>query len=162
MQDLSPFIEKLDYNVKLSWDGETGASVECDNCGNLRIDMPKEFSGNSRSTCPDQMFLASLGGCLLTTFLHFAKRLHLEVQDVNISVGGKVSLRKDVGYRVGPVEAIIRVMTHAEDVELAEKCSELARDYCHITRSIEDSVRVDVFIEVSASPICALAKKGKT
>jgi organic hydroperoxide reductase OsmC/OhrA len=152
MQDLPPFIEKLDYSVELSWDGETGASVECDNCGDLRIDMPEEFSGNGRSPCPDQLFLASLGGCLLTTFLHFAKRLQLEAQDINISVGGKVSLRKGVGYRVGPVEARIRVMTDAEDVELAEKCSELARDYCHITRSIEDSVRVDVSIEVTASP----------
>jgi organic hydroperoxide reductase OsmC/OhrA len=152
MRDLRPFIEKLDYSVELSWDGETGASVECDNCGDLRIDMPEEFSGNGRSPCPDQLFLASLGGCLLTTFLHFAKRLQLEVQDINISVGGKVSLRKGVGYRVGPVEARMRVMADAEDVELVEKCSELARDYCHITRSIEDSVRVDVSIEVTASP----------
>lgn len=151
MQDLYPFTKELDYRVELSWDGETGGSVECDDCGDLRIDMPEEFSGNGRSPCPDQLFLASLGGCLLTTFLHFAKRLQLEVKDVNIFVGGKIFLRKGVGYRIGLVEAKIRVMADAEDVELAEKCSELARDYCHITRSIEDAIRVDVFIEVSAS-----------
>jgi organic hydroperoxide reductase OsmC/OhrA len=137
--------------VELSWDGETGGSVECDDCGDLRIDMPEEFSGNGRSPCPDQLFLASLGGCLLTTFLHFAKRLQLEVQDVNIFVGGKIFLRKGVGYRIGLVEAKIRVMADTEDMELAEKCSELARDYCHITRSIEDAIRVDVSIEVLAS-----------
>ena len=151
MQDLPSFVKRLDYGVTLSWDGETGASVECDNCGDLKIDMPREFSGNGNGPCPDQLFLASLGGCLLTTFLHFAKRLHLEAKDVNISVGGNISLRKGVGYRVGQVEARIRVTADDEDAELAEKCSELARDYCHITRSIEDSVRVDVSVEVSAS-----------
>ena len=151
MQDLYPFTKELGYRVELTWDGETGGSVECDDCGDLRIDMPEEFSGNGQSPCPDQLFLASLGGCLLTTFLHFAKRLQLEVQDVNVFVEGKIFLRKGVGYRISLVEAKIRVIADAEDMELAEKCSELARDYCHITRSIEDSIQVDVSIEVLAS-----------
>lgn len=141
----------MDYHVDVLWDGETGGSVRCDKCDELRIDMPEDFEGHGRSPCPDQLFLASIGGCLLTTFIHFANRFQLGIGDLGISVEGEVSLIEGVGYRIRSVEVKVRVEADTEEVEVAEKCAELARDYCHITKSIENAIPVDVAIEVSST-----------
>jgi organic hydroperoxide reductase OsmC/OhrA len=148
---LNLFDDCLQYRVELKWDGKTGGTVECQNCGDLKIDMPQDFAGFGRSPCPDQLFLASIGGCLLTTFLHFARRLHLDVRDIRIPVREQISLRKSEGYRITAVEAEIQVDTDGEYVELAGRCAELARDYCHITRSMEASIPVNVSIKVHSA-----------
>ncbi|RLI10785.1 hypothetical protein DRO42_00040 [Candidatus Bathyarchaeota archaeon] len=144
------FKEHLSYQVNVDWDGASGGLVECENCGDLKLDMPCEFSGLERSPCPDQLFLAAIGGCLLTTFLHFKNRLNLDVEDVRITVSAEIDLKPSEGYRIGSVTAVMRIRADAEDAELARRCAELARDYCHITRSIEPSLPVDVAIEVTA------------
>ena len=144
------FKEHLSYQVNVDWDGASGGLVECENCGDLKLDMPREFSGLGRNPCPDQLFLAAIGGCLLTTFLHFRSRLKLDVEDVRIMVSAEIDLKPSEGYRIGSVNAVMRIRADAEDEELARRCAELARDYCHITRSIEPSLPVDVAIEVTA------------
>jgi len=147
---LVQFKEHLSYQVEVDWDGASGGLIECENCGDLKLDMPREFSGLGRSPCPDQLFLAAIGGCFLTTFLHFKNRLKLDVEDVRIMVSAEIDLKPSEGYRIGSVNAVMRIRADAEDAELARRCAELARDYCHITRSIEPSLPVGVAIEVTA------------
>ena len=99
----------LRYSSIVCWDKESGGEVSCKSTVDFKVDMPTEFSGEGRYPCPDQVFLASIGGCLLTTFLHFKRRLDLEVEDVRISVEGKVELVGAEGYRIERIDAILHV-----------------------------------------------------
>jgi len=146
------FEENLKYQVEIDWDGRSGGRVECENCGDLTLDTPREFSGLGRGPCPDQLFLAAVGGCLLTTFLHFRNRLKVDVEGVKITASTELALRQPEGYRIRCVKATMRVEAGEEDVDLARRCAELARDYCHITRSIEGSVPLEVSVEVAQPP----------
>jgi len=141
------FEKRLRYQAKVTWDRESGGLVECENCGDLRLDMPREFSGLGRSPCPDQLFLSAIGGCLLTTFLHFKRRLGLDVEGVDISVSAEIALDPSEGYRIRSIRAVMSVEADAEEADLARRCAELARDYCHITRSIESAIPLAVSIE---------------
>jgi len=140
----------LRYGAVVRWDKESGGEVSCKEAVGFKVDMPTEFSGRGRYPCPDQVFLASIGGCLLTTFLYFKRRLDLEAEDVRVSVDGEVALVGAEGYRIEWVEAILHVKAKSGEGDLARRCAELARDYCHITRTIEKALPVRVYVEVEA------------
>ena len=142
------FKKNLRYQVKVRWDGESGGFVECENCGDLKVDIPREFSGLGRSPCPDQLFLASIGGCLLTTLLHFKERFNLDIVDVNILVSEDITLSRSEGYRIRSIKAAMRVKADPRSTHIVKRCAELAKDYCHITRSIEACTPLDVSVEV--------------
>ena len=142
------FKKNLRYQVDLSWDGESGGFVGCENCDDLKVDVPREFTGLGRSPCPDQLFLASIGGCLLTTFLHFKGRFKIDVVDVNISIFEDITLIRSEGYRIRSVKAAMCVKGKPGDADIIKRCAELAKDYCHITKSIEGCIPLDVSVEV--------------
>ncbi len=142
------FKKNLRYQVKVNWDGESGGYVEGENCSDLRVDIPREFSGLGRSPCPDQLFLASIGGCLLTTFLHFKGRFNLDIEDVDILVSEDIILSRSEGYRIRSIKAAMRVKADSGSANIVKRCAELAKDYCHITRSIEACTPLDVSVEI--------------
>lgn len=139
----------LRYGAVVRWDKESGGEVSCKSAVDFRVDTPTEFSGQGQYPCPDQAFLASIGGCLLTTFLHFKRRLDLEVEDVRVSVDGEVALVGGEGYRIKGVEVILHIKAKSGG-DLARRCAELARDYCHIIRTIEKALPIKVYLEVEA------------
>lgn len=136
----------LHFDVKISWDGETGAIVKTDK-GIMNMDMPEEFGGMGRSPCPDEVFLSAIGGCLVTTFIFFKKRLGVDVKDLSVDVEGDVAF-VDGMYRITKVFARLRILTTESEKERAERCGRLAVEYCHITNSIKSSIKVDVTYEV--------------
>ena len=147
------YVEKIEYDSKIRWDKATGGIVEYDNYENMEFDTPTEFNGKGLAPCPDQLFLASIGGCLMNTFTHYARRLDLTFNDVCISLHASLSLDRD-GYRFDGIEAKIRIQAPEGCLELAERCGGLAERYCHITRSIESVIPVNIDIEVDSKSLC--------
>ena len=146
------FSQKLEYNATVKWDGETGGTVSCENCEELTVDIPKEHGGLGRSACPDQLFLAALGGCLLNTFIHFATRFKADFRDVQVHVNAKLELTPE-GYRFTEASSVITVYADEEDTMMAERCADLAVEYCHITRSIEEAINLKVSHRIVAKDI---------
>ena len=140
----------LRYGANVHWDGESGGDVSCKNPIDFRVDIPLEFSREGHYPCPDQVFLASIEGCLLTTFLDFKRRFDLEVKDVQVSVEGEVTLVGAEGYRIRWVEAVVHVNAGKGEENLVKRCAKLVRDYCHITRTIEKALPIRVYVEVEA------------
>ena len=141
------FKDSLEFDIEVKWDGETGGTINC-NEFEFYIDMPKDFEGNGRYPCPDQLFLSSIGGCILTTLLHFSKRFQASIDDIGVSLKGCLALDKKGGYRISLIEGEIAVFAQEDSVEIAERCAELAVEYCHITKSIEGVI--PIHIDVSA------------
>jgi len=138
----------LKYGASLIWDMESGGEVRIGKVHALKLGMDVEFGGKGRYPCPDELFLSALGGCLLTTFLWFKKRLKFNLEGLRISVEGTVSHVGPRGYRVTGIEAIINVETDEEGREKAQKCAELTQEYCHLTRSIDSAIPIKVSAEI--------------
>lgn len=135
--------DKLEFNVEVKWDGETGGLV---NVGGRRllIEIPKEFGGKGGNFCPDELLMASIGGCLLTTLIWLAKRLKVKLSDVEVQVKGIVEGGLS-GYEVSRVEASISVtIKRGEDKARVERLVKLAEEYCHITRALSQGVRLQL------------------
>jgi len=145
MPAIGPEVYKC--NVLVEWDGLTGGEARTTQ-HRLSFDMPKEFKGLGRSFCPDELLLSAVGGCLLTTFLHFKERFNLPLKKFKVDVRGEVK-SMDEGYRITRVEAKIEASAPEYEVERVKRFIELAKEYCHITRSLERCIVITVDITVS-------------
>ncbi len=137
--------EKLHYIAEAQWDKETGGEVTS-NEFKISFDTPRNHGGNERHPCPDQLFLASITGCLMNTFLYYRSHLGVETMDIRISAEAEIQLVNPLGYRVKEIDVHIHVWSTEEEVDLNTTCAERARDYCHLTKSIEKAIPINVTI----------------
>ncbi len=142
--------EKLKFRVKIQWDGRTGASVVTEGGKSFTIDTPKDFGGFGEGVCPDELFLASVGGCVLTTFLWFIRKRGIQIKDINLEAESDVELVKGA-YLLKKMKVKVKGYAPKEHVEGAKKCLDLAIAYCHISRSIEHCIPVEVVGEILVS-----------
>lgn len=144
--------DELEYNVEVKWDNQTGGEVDMGHFPILRLDMPVDFGGAGRYPCPDELFLSAVAACLLTTFLYFKKALKFHLQEYHVSAKQTIEKPGADGYRITGIDALIRVKVKAQERRKAEKCLELAKKYCHITRSLETAIplRISEQIQVQS------------
>ncbi len=139
--------EKLHYHAYSKWDKESGGVADT---GNFLIpfDTPEEYNGRETSPCPDQLFLASLTGCLLNTFLYYKNELGAETLDIQVDADAEITLMSPIGYRMTGIDIRIKVESSEDYLELNKTCAERARDFCHLTKSIEEAIPITVTIEI--------------
>ncbi len=142
--------DELQYSVVVTWDNDTGGEVNIGHFPGLRLDMPVEFGGEGRYPCPDELFLSAVAACLLTTFLYFKKTMKIELERFHVSARQRIGKPKEDGYRITRIDASITVKVKSQERRKAERCVELAKKYCHITRTLETAVpiRISTQIEV--------------
>ena len=142
--------EHMKFRVKIKWDGKTGASVRTEGGKSFTIDTPKDFGGFGEGVCPDELFLASISGCVLTTFLWFIRKRGVQIKDVNLEAESDVELVKGA-YSLKGIRIKVEVEASKEHAKSAKKCLDLAIAYCHISRIIEHCVPVEVVGKVLTS-----------
>jgi organic hydroperoxide reductase OsmC/OhrA len=127
--------KNVEYTVTANWNGDTGGTVEA-NGFKISFDTPQEYNGKGTAPCPDQLFLASITGCLMNTLLNFKNRMEIEAQ--NIIITAELSLElKDKAYQITGIKSEIKLQATEDTYEELRRCAEWATEYCHITRSIE-------------------------
>jgi uncharacterized OsmC-like protein len=136
-------MEDLRFQANLVWDGESGGEVRAGKFQGLKLDMPIEFGGNGRYPCPDELFLSAVAGCLLTTFLYFRKRLKVDVTGFRISISATLHGGLE-GYRLADMEATIFAEAKKSNEPEVKRCIELAKQYCHLTRTLEKAVSIRI------------------
>jgi uncharacterized OsmC-like protein len=136
-------MEDLRFQANLVWDGESGGEVSVGKFQGLKLDMPVEFGGNGRYPCPDELFLSAVAGCLLTTFLYFKKKMNVHVTGFRISISATLHGGRE-GYRLAGMEATIFAEAKKSNEPGLRRCIELARRYCHLTRTLEKAVPIRI------------------
>jgi uncharacterized OsmC-like protein len=139
--------DEITYSVETLWDHGTGGEVKL-NGHTINFDTPAQFGGKGNAPCADQLFLASLSGCILDTFVNFMNRLGVETDDVKVKVSADVKLKSKIGYRINQINILFTVASEASYLEKNRKCAELAVEYCHLTKSIEPAIPLNVDIRI--------------
>ncbi len=135
----------LTYSARTEWDNETGGTAQIQEF-TQKFDTPLEYGGNGSAPCPDQLFMASLGGCIINTFNYYRNMLDVSTLDLRVNVSSDIVLTDLNGYRVTGISIDIQVWSDVDNLELNQKCAERARDYCHLTKSIEDAIPIETSI----------------
>ena len=129
----------LHYTAKAKWNHMTGGTAQLDGF-TQPFDTPRQYDGNETAPCPDQLFTASLAGCIINTFNYYRRMLDAETRDLTVNTSMDIDLDDTSGYKVTAINIDIHVWSDPENQELNQRCAQRATEYCHLTKSIEQVI----------------------
>lgn len=138
------------YQVKVNWKNNRNGILSSDVLDEkITIATPPEFpKGEENIWSPEHYFLASINGCLLTTFLAVAENFKLDFANFESDSEGKLEA-VDRKYVISEVvlKPIITIKRE-EDRELALKVIEKSERACLISNSVRSKITMEPTIEV--------------
>jgi organic hydroperoxide reductase OsmC/OhrA len=136
------------YSTRLKWLENRSGTLSGEEKPNLHVSSPPEFNGESGVWTPEELFVASIDICTMTTFLAFAEHLHIPlVSYASIAEG----ILEFVGGRYKFTKVILRptiLVSSLEAVEQASKTFHDAHASCLITNSLSAEVIAEPSIAV--------------
>jgi organic hydroperoxide reductase OsmC/OhrA len=138
----SKYPEHIVYHAQSEWDGKTGGTTTITDDRQIVYDTPKTYGGRGEGICPDEIFVSAVLGCLNNTFLDFQRRFEMEL--VSLDLRGKATAQFDgEGYTITGISISGEVVVAEGEKETGERCVELMKQYCHLTRSIRACIPIE-------------------
>lgn len=125
------------FEVLLNWlEATKGILSAKDADGALYVAMPPEFGGEGKPWTPEHLFLSSISGCFMTTYLAFTKKFKFEISHLDCNAIGQVEL-VDGRYQFTNINLFPKIFIADESIrEKASLALEKTHKYCLITNSI--------------------------
>ncbi len=141
------------YNSDLEWTGGRSGWMTDEDKPEIEVSSPPEFKGEVGKWSPEDLFVASVNICVMTTFLAFADRKNLPMESYSSSAEGKLEF-VDGAYQFTEIhlKPVIRLGSQ-ESVEQAEQTLHDAHEKCLISRSIKAEVHVEPDIAVEDASV---------
>jgi organic hydroperoxide reductase OsmC/OhrA len=104
--------------------------------GEIEIGPAPEFDGSPETLNPEEMFVAAINNCLMTTFFYFVRKSNVEILSYYSKAEGRVEKQAD-GFRFTNMEIRAEVtLQHQDLVEKVREFGNLAEKYCLVSRSV--------------------------
>lgn len=143
----SKYPEKIEYLASSEWDGQTGGTATASSGHKIVYGTPKTFGGHGIGVCPDELFVSAILGCLNNTFLDFQRKFELELKAFSLK-GKATAIFDGEGYNITGMIISGEVIVAEDEIETGERCVELMKEYCHLTRTIKDCIPFEYNISV--------------
>jgi len=143
----SKYPETMEYRSSSEWDGETGGIATVSNDHKIVYGTPKIFGGQGKGSCPDELFVSAVLGCLNNTFLDFQRKFEMELKIFTLK-GVTTALFDGEKYKITGMLVSGEVIVGEDELETGERCVELMKEYCHLTRTIKDCLPIHYDISV--------------
>jgi len=132
------------FKNTVSKEGDKPAKTILSGPGQLDVGPAPEFGGSPETLNPEEMFVAAVNNCLMTTFFYFVRKLNLEILSYYSHAEGRVEKQAD-GFRFTNVQVRAEVtVKHQEQAEKARELGDLAGKYCLVSRSLACSVHYEL------------------
>ncbi|MBD3159952.1 MAG: hypothetical protein GF309_14315 [Candidatus Lokiarchaeota archaeon] len=138
--------ETMEYVTATEWDGKTGGTAKLKE-SELIFDTPKVYGGRGEGLCPYRLFLSGILGCLNNTLLDVKRRSNLDM--FGFALEAKLTVKFDgEGYSISKLRISGKLEVAKSELYLGQRCLELAKKYCPLTRSTKDCVPIEYDIEI--------------
>lgn len=147
-------MEKHNFNVDINWEN-TRKGILCSpelNKNNgvcIEVATPPQFAkGIEGIWSPEHLFVASVSGCLMTTFLAIAENSTLEFVSFSCKAVGTM---ESIDGKLMMSEILLKPMVvihHDAHKEKAIRILKKAEDACLISHSIKSKITMEISIEV--------------
>lgn len=141
------------YDVNLSWkEGRKGTLSSHKLSEEIEVATPPEFDGGVEGFwSPEQLFVASVSSCLMTTFTAIAEYSKLSYESLNVRAIGKMAKNEDGKFVMSEITLKPElVITDEKFVDKAERILEKAESNCLISRSIKTIIIFEPTVLVGA------------
>jgi len=139
------------FETGLIWKQGRQATLGARDNPALEVATPPEFGGPARTWCPEELFVASVESCLMSTFLYFVDRFQLSLARYSSRSKGILNKAAD-GLRFSGVESRIEVAwadaaarQKADSLRLKEKLEK----YCPVSASLSCPVSIQIIVRES-------------
>ena len=143
----SKYPEKMEYRSSSEWDGQTGGIATVSNDNQIVYGTPKTFGGHGTGACPDELFVSSVLGCLNNTFLDFQRKFEMKLKTFTLK-GVATAIFDGEAYKITGMIVSGEVIVGEDELEIGERCIELMKEYCHLTRTIKHCIPIEYDISV--------------
>ena len=115
----------------------------------IAFSAPPEFQGEPGQWTPEQLFVASVASCFISTFSGMADYSKLEFRSLNVEAEGVIE-KQEGGWRFTRVVVRPRLkIAQAPDAERANRLLQKAEKACLVARSLACPVALEPAVEVS-------------
>jgi organic hydroperoxide reductase OsmC/OhrA len=128
-------------------EGNETAKTVFSGLGEIKVGPAPEFDGSPETLNPEEMFVAAINNCLMTTFFYFVRKINIEISSYYSEAQGQVEKQKD-GFRFTNVEVQAKVILQKQDlVEKVLQLGDLAEKYCLVSRSVACPVHYQLQVD---------------
>ncbi len=138
------------FKNSVKWTEDRRAKLFSEGKTLIEISSPPEFEGPKGYWSPEELFLASINSCIMTTFFYFVKKFSLSFLSYESKVLGEVKFNSEEGrYSFSSVKVSpIILVENPEEKEKAEKAIGKAEKYCLISASVRSNIDVSPEVEI--------------
>jgi peroxiredoxin-like protein len=130
------------YKNSVEWEKERKGIVSSDNKPSFMVATPPEFKGHPGIWSPEDLFVASVNSCIMTTFLHYAERNKLEFLSYKSEAEAILEII-DNKFMFSEIKVRpLIVIKNSSDINKAKELIELSEKNCLISNSIRSKVSV--------------------
>lgn len=136
------------YITDLVWQQEKKGIMRSDQKPAVEVATPPEFNGHPDIWSPEDLFVAAVNSCIMTTFLYYVGRKKVNVSSYESRGEGNLEFKEmRLVFTEIKIFPKIKVKTK-DDIENARACIEAAEKNCLVSNSINSVVNVTPEIAV--------------
>lgn len=134
---------KHNYQTSLRWTDEKKGILSCDGKPDINVACPPEFGGHPGIWSPEDIFLASVEICTMTTFLWYVNKENLSIKSYDSEANGTVEMSGGV-FQFSSITIKVRIgISSEDDRSRVEKMMKKVERACLITNSIRTDVNIE-------------------
>ena len=134
------------YRNSLRWLDQRRGLLSCPDKPDIKIATPPEFKGHSGIWTPEELFIASVNTCIMTTFLHFADKQGLKFLGYESDAEGILEKVEDK-FMFSKIIVKPKILVNSNnEVKKAKNLIELSSQHCLISNSIKSEVILEANI----------------
>lgn len=136
----------FDYRTALRWTGERNGLLRSEGKPEIDVSSPPEFKGRAGQWTPEDLLVASVEVCTMTTFIAFSLNKKLPLVSYESAATGTLEFT-DGGYRFTKIVLRPEIVVESDDaVPQAAAILEEAHRACFIANSICSEVLLEPII----------------
>ena len=86
-------LQPVTFKTQLNWLGNKKGNLSADDVqGTIHVATPFQFGGEGQEWSPEHLFLGSISGCFMTTFLLFARKLDVALSNFSCAAMAQINL----------------------------------------------------------------------
>ena len=134
---------RYNYATQLEWTGEKKGVLRSKGKPDITVACPPEFGGHPNIWSPEDIFLASVEICTMTTLLWFTNKEHITLKSYESVASGTVELIGGV-FQFSSITVKLDICVSSEDdrIRVGRMIKKVERA-CLVTNSITTNINIE-------------------
>jgi len=125
--------------ASLDWKGGVCSEVKM-RSHTIVLDSSRDEGGDDRGPTPTEMFLASLGSCIMINISRIGQKMKLGLKDVHMEITG-IKEHNEHPSSFVTLNVDISVKADTQDPEKLERLVRLAEENCTVSNTLRNAVK---------------------